>query len=89
MTISKSCWSAGQIFIGNDKKELEERVLQWVPEDASFEEFMRTNFVGNPEDCIKQLRQYVNLGVTHFMLFFGDLPDLNGLRLFAEKVFQK
>jgi len=38
--IEKSCWSAGQIFIRNDKKELEERVLQWVPEDASFEEFM-------------------------------------------------
>jgi len=81
--------SAGQIFIGDDKKELEERVLQCVPEGASFEEVMRTNFVGTPKDCIKQLRQNVNLSVTHFILFFGDLPDLNGLRLFAKKVVQK
>jgi alkanesulfonate monooxygenase SsuD/methylene tetrahydromethanopterin reductase-like flavin-dependent oxidoreductase (luciferase family) len=88
-TIEKSCWSSGQIFIGEDKKELEERALHWVPEGASLEEFMRTNFVGTPEECIKQLRHYVNLGVTHFMLFFGDLPDLNGLRLFAENVVQK
>ncbi len=87
--IEKSCWPAGQIFIGEDRKELKERVMQWVPKGVSLEEFMRTNFVGTPEDCIKQLQQYMNLGVTQFMLFFGDLPDLKGLRLFAEKVVQK
>ncbi len=87
--IEKSCWPAGQIFIGEDRKELKERVMQWVPKGVSLEDFMRTNFVGTPEDCIKQLQQYMNLGVTQFMLFFGDLPDLKGLRLFAEKVVQK
>jgi alkanesulfonate monooxygenase SsuD/methylene tetrahydromethanopterin reductase-like flavin-dependent oxidoreductase (luciferase family) len=87
--IEKSCWPAGQIFIGEDRKELKERVMQWVPKGASLEYFMRTNFVGTPEDFIKQLHQYMNLGVTQFMLFFGDLPDLKGLRLFAEKVVQK
>jgi len=87
--IEKSCWPAGQIFIGEDRKKLKERVMQWVPKGASLEYFMRTNFVGTPEDCIKQLQQYMNLGVTQFMLFFGDLPDLKGLRLFAEKVVQK
>ena len=87
--IEKSCWPAGQIFIGEDRKELEERVLQWVPKGVSLEDFARTNLVGTPEDCLKQIRQYMNLGVTHFMLFFGDLPDLRGLRLFAEKVVRK
>jgi F420-dependent oxidoreductase-like protein len=84
--IEKSCWPAGQIFIGEDKKELDGRVPQWVPEGVGLEDFMRTNFVGTPEDCIHQLRQYMNLGVTQFMLFFGDLPDLRGLKVFAEKV---
>jgi alkanesulfonate monooxygenase SsuD/methylene tetrahydromethanopterin reductase-like flavin-dependent oxidoreductase (luciferase family) len=51
--------------------------------------FMRTSFVGTPEEFIKQLQQYLDLGVTHFMLFFGDLPDLTGLRFFAENVAQK
>jgi hypothetical protein len=27
--------------------------------------------------------------VTHFMLFFGDLPSLDGLRLFAGSVMKK
>lgn len=87
--IEKSCWPAGQIFIGEDRKELKKRSLQLMPKGVSLEDFTRTSFVGTPEDFIKQLRQYLNLGVTHFMLFFGDLPDLRGLRLFAEKVVQK
>ena len=86
--IEKSCWPAGQIFIGADQKDLDEKVPQWVPEGVSVEDFMRTNFVGTPEDYIKKIRHYVNLGVTHFMLFFGGLPDMRGLRLFAEKVVQ-
>jgi F420-dependent oxidoreductase-like protein len=87
--IEKSCWPAGQIFIGEDRKELEKNVSLWLPKGVSLEDFMRISFVGTPEDCIKQLRQYLNLGVTHFMLFFADLPDLNGVRLFAENVVQK
>ena len=87
--IEKSCWPAGQIFIGENRKELEKRVLQWVPKGVILEDFLRTSFVGTPEDCIKQIQKYVNLGVTHFMLFFGDLPDLRGLRLFAENVVRK
>ncbi len=87
--IEKSCWPAGQIFIGENRKELEKRVLQLMPKGVILEDFMRTSFVGTPEDCIKQIRQYVNLGVTHFMLFFGDFPDLRGLRLFAENVVRK
>ena len=87
--IEKSCWPAGQIFMGEDRKELEKKVLQFMPEGVILEDFMRTTFVGSPEDFIKQLRQYVNLGVTHFMLFFGDLPNLIGLRLFAENIVRK
>jgi F420-dependent oxidoreductase-like protein len=84
--IEKSCWPEGQIFLGENKKDVDEMVSQWVPEGVSLEDFMRTSFVGTPEVLRRQIRQYLNLGVTQFMLFFGDLPDLNGLRLFAEKV---
>jgi F420-dependent oxidoreductase-like protein len=87
--IEKSCWPAGQIFIRENRKELKDRALQWVPKGVSLENFTRTNLVGTPEDCQNQIRQYSSLGVTHFMLFFGDLPDLRGLRLFAKEVVQK
>ncbi len=87
--IEKSCWPAGQIFLGENREELDERVLRWVPKGVSLQDFTRTNFVGTGEDCVEHLRQYVNIDVTHFMLFFGDLPDLRGLRLFAKKVVGK
>ena len=84
--IEKSCWPVGQIFIGENRKEIEKLLLQWMPDGVDSKDFLKTNFVGTPEDFIKLLQPYLNLGVTQFMLFFGDLPDLNGLRLFAKKV---
>jgi alkanesulfonate monooxygenase SsuD/methylene tetrahydromethanopterin reductase-like flavin-dependent oxidoreductase (luciferase family) len=87
--IEKSCWPVGQIFIGEDRKELKKRILQLIPKGVSLKDFMKTTFVGTPEDFIEKLRHYLNLGVTHFMLFFGDLPDLRGLRLFAKNIPQK
>ena len=84
--IEKSCWPAGQIFIGENRKELEKSVYQCKPKDVSLDEFMQTNFVGNPEECSNCLQNYVDIGVTQFMLFFGDFPALNGLRLFAKEV---
>jgi F420-dependent oxidoreductase-like protein len=84
--IEKSCWPAGQVFIGEDIDAL---VTQWIPKGAILEDFLQRSFVGTPEDCIKLLQPYANLGVTQYMLFFGDLPSMDGLRLFAEKVAQK
>jgi alkanesulfonate monooxygenase SsuD/methylene tetrahydromethanopterin reductase-like flavin-dependent oxidoreductase (luciferase family) len=84
--IEKSCWPSGQIFIGENKKELKEKALRCVPEGVSWEDFIQTSFVGNPKECVKLLRQYVDVGVKYFMLYFGDFPDLDGLQLFARKV---
>ena len=87
--IEKSCWPVGQIFIGKDKKDLKETVPQWVPEGVKVKDFLATNFVGTPEDYLKQIRFYINLGVTYFMLFFADTPNLEGLKIFAENVVKK
>jgi alkanesulfonate monooxygenase SsuD/methylene tetrahydromethanopterin reductase-like flavin-dependent oxidoreductase (luciferase family) len=42
--------------------------------------------VGTPDEVSRQVREYVALGVTHFMLWFVDFPSLVGLHLFAEQV---
>jgi F420-dependent oxidoreductase-like protein len=84
--IEKSCWLGGQMFIVPDQKELDKKVLQWKPKNVSLEDFKKLNFIATPDECKQEIRRYTRLGVTYFMLFFGDLPDLDGLRLFAEKV---
>jgi F420-dependent oxidoreductase-like protein len=84
--IEKSCWLGGQIFIVPDQKELDKKVSQLKPENVSLEDFKKFNFVATPDGYRQEIRRYTSLGVTYFMLFFGDLPDMSSLKLFAEKV---
>jgi F420-dependent oxidoreductase-like protein len=87
--IEKSCWPGGQVLIACDQKELGEKLLQRKPKRVTIDDFEKLNLVGTPDDCLKKLQPYADLGVTHFMLFFGDLPSLDGLRLFAGSVMKK
>ncbi|MBN1357545.1 TIGR03560 family F420-dependent LLM class oxidoreductase [Candidatus Bathyarchaeota archaeon] len=84
--IEKSCWLGGQMFIVKDHKEIDKTVSQLKPDNVSLKDFSKLNFVATPDECRQEIQRYTRLGVTYFMLFFGDLPDLNSLRLFAEKV---
>ena len=84
--IEKSCWLGGQIFIAQNRQEIDEKVSQWKPQNVSLEDFKKSSFIVTPDECKQKIQEYLGLGVTHFMLFFGDLPGLSGLRLFADKV---
>ncbi len=42
--------------------------------------------VGTPEEIKRQLQAYIDLGITHFLLWFMDAPDTDGMRLFSEQV---
>jgi len=84
--IKKSCWLGGQIFIVPDRKELNEKVLRLKPKNVSLKDFRKLNFIATPDECRQKIRQYTSLGVTYFMLFFGDLPNVSGVRLFAKTV---
>src|SRR5204863_3106558 len=55
-----------------DKRPLSETVDDWL--------------VGTPEEVVCQIREYVGLGISHFMLWFLDFPSLDGMRLFSERV---
>ncbi len=87
--IEKSCWPGGQVLISHDQKELSEKLLQRKPKRVTIDDFEKLNLIGTPDDCLKKLKPYTDLGVTHFMLFFGDLSNLDGLRLFSGSVMKK
>ncbi len=84
--IEKSCWLGGQIFIASNRKELDEKVLRLKPKNVSLKDFKKLNFIATPDECRQKIRQYTSLGVTYFMLFFGDLPSVSGVRRFAKAV---
>jgi alkanesulfonate monooxygenase SsuD/methylene tetrahydromethanopterin reductase-like flavin-dependent oxidoreductase (luciferase family) len=87
--IEKSAWLGGQIFIAENQKELDTKMQQWKPKDVTTGDFKKLNLIGTPDECTQRIRQYTNLGVTHFMLFFGDFPQTDGMIIFAEKVIKK
>jgi F420-dependent oxidoreductase-like protein len=87
--IERSCWPGGQVVIARNKEELRGKIMHEKPKSVTLKDLERTSLIGNPDECVKQLQQYVDLGVTHFMLFFGDLPAFSSLGLFAETVANK
>lgn len=84
--IEKSAWPSGQIFIARNHTELDEKIALRKLKSISLEDFRKYSLAGTPEECIDRIRQYAGLGATYFMLFFGDLPSLDGARCFAETI---
>ena len=87
--IERSCWPGGQVLIAQTQKELEEMISLRKPASLPMEEFRKGKLSGTPNECRKQLQVYVNLGVTYFMLYFADLPNTDGLKLFSEAITEK
>lgn len=52
----------------------------------TMEEFMKRRLIGTPEDCIKKINEYLDVGVTDFMLYFLGPANTNNLRLFGEHI---
>lgn len=42
--------------------------------------------IGTPDEVEAQIRTYIELGISHFMLWFMDAPQDGGLSLFAREV---
>ena len=69
-----------------------------TPSDADFVAFVEgqtddlpkylteTWLVGTPDQVKAQIQAYLDMGITHFMLWFVDAPSDAGIRLFAEQV---
>ena len=89
--IEKSWW--GRAIVSRDEKGVNEQLKAlYLSQERKlrFEEWVRevraNSIVGTPEECVEKLREYTRLGVTYFILRFGDAPSKEGLRIFAEEV---
>lgn len=87
--IEKSCWPAGQVLLANSQKELDDYASSIKPTGMTVENFNKITLVVTPEEFLKLLKVYVDLGVTYFMLFFADFPSSRSMRLFAKTVTKK
>jgi len=56
------------------------------PEHDTLEDYLKLRVCGSPGQIAAQLKQYVGMGVTYFVLFFRDSVELESLRLFSREV---
>ena len=84
--IERSCWPSGQILAAEDQKALDIKVNKYKPVGSSLEDFKKYTLAGTPSECGKALRVYADLGVTYFMLYFADLPNIDGIEVFSQTV---
>jgi len=86
------------IMVGEDKKKIElalgkeyEMLCSWYREHnrlpIDYETFVRgRKFHGSPVQCAEQMKEFVKLGVSHFVMYVRDLLETRPLRLIAEEV---
>lgn len=82
--IEKSCWPAGQLLIAQNQTELDKKISSLKPDRVTLEDFKKYTLAATPETCKEELQVYLNLGVSYFMLFFADLPNMDSLRQFSK-----
>lgn len=73
----------GRVILAENEAELQEKLKRLVvtPQGAA------QSIVGTPEQCVKKITQFVDMGVTCFMLNFPEATrDVKILEVFREKV---
>jgi len=49
-------------------------------------QMQKVAIIGTPEEVRQRIQEYIDAGISHFMLWFLDVPDDAGMKLFAEHV---
>jgi alkanesulfonate monooxygenase SsuD/methylene tetrahydromethanopterin reductase-like flavin-dependent oxidoreductase (luciferase family) len=79
-------------LIRETEDELHQNIRKWKRKDETTEHFKKridNNIVlGTPEHVVSDLKQYVDVGVTHFILHFVGF-NIQCLKLFNSKVIKK
>ncbi|MFM7143179.1 MAG: LLM class F420-dependent oxidoreductase [Alphaproteobacteria bacterium] len=77
----------GPLLIDDDGARLDARLRRRAERSGGIGAAMDEKMIaGTPERVIERIREYVALGVTHFIAMFGRVDDLRATRLFAERV---
>ena len=53
---------------------------------SNWEVLAQRNIIGDVKEAIRRVREYVDVGIQCFQLWFMDYPSLEGLRTFANRV---
>ncbi len=78
-----------QVIIAEDEEGVEAKIDRFKPADVRREDYVKSRIVGTPEECIKAIQTYVDIGFTYFIVNFPDMTEPETLKLFADRVIHK
>ena len=83
----RKSWQGG-VIIGRNDAEVKNRIQSAIKRgEIRAPDIERHYIVGTPDQCLRRIGEYGDIGVDRFMLSFPEsATDLSGLRLFGERV---
>ena len=88
-----------EVIIGETEAEVQQFVQELIKEGfnksyrgkgiwepISKEQFLRNSIVGTPNQCAEQIKKFVELGATYFILYFDKTIERETHKLFAKEV---
>jgi len=81
--IEKSYW--GLVSVRKNREEAVSRA-KLMPTSSTWDNFVKRNAVGRPEDVADFLNLYVDEGIDEFFVYIEDSLNVETMRLFADEV---
>jgi F420-dependent oxidoreductase-like protein len=83
--IEKSC-STG-VIIGESEKEIRSMVKELIRDGWTIKEGLKEKqLIGTPEQCVEQLKRFVEVGTTYFIFHVARALETRSYELFAKEV---
>ena len=73
-------------MIEANEERLRQRLAKRAARGGAAVEMDRRGIAGTPEQVVARIREYVALGVTHFIAMFGRVDRTEATELFAREV---
>ena len=75
----------GILILGLDETELRNRNIN-ISDKKGIRKDSKLVIAGTPKTILREIKRYLNIGVTYFTVCFPDLPNSRSLQLFAEHI---
>jgi alkanesulfonate monooxygenase SsuD/methylene tetrahydromethanopterin reductase-like flavin-dependent oxidoreductase (luciferase family) len=77
------------VVIGVNNTEVASKLRKIIPDESKWSNFILSNIVGTPDQCVVQVEKYLKAGINYLTLTFPDLFETNCLDIFSNEVIEE
>jgi len=79
----------GAAITADSMTDIRKKVQRFSLGHPERERIMRQGIIGTPDECVKKLQEYIDIGITYFILYLPDITEPQTLDFFAKEVVTK